>query len=207
MDAPPIDLPLFGLDSPPVRPHWLENPIGDPAIAVGLGHGDYRELARGHPWVLVTSWLPSGESWSPTHGRPERELAWRGLSQLLNTVTPYLEAADDRRQFGRNFRPYLDARTNRHASWATARWRIDSTETQARFARFAGGWTGFAYARDTYAITIVAVGISPHDVGLSTIALPDEYHPESESDDPETVERNMSRRLHSDVRKLLDLKP
>jgi hypothetical protein len=219
---PPVDFPLFGLDEAWTGPRWLRyvwGAMGQPAPGVSLAHGDRVGRVRGHPSLVVTTWRPSGVPWADGPGVVlERELAWDGLYQLMNGVGPWLLDDDQRRRFRQNFVPYLATRSTRWASWAPAEWTINGKLTTARFARFAGGWAGWAFELDKFAVTVVASGASPHGVHLSRISSGAPYHfdlhaPISNRETlPAACEQALGRhsreyppprRLHSDVRKLI----
>ena len=219
---PPIDFPVLGLDGSWEGPRWLESVdgvIGELAPRIWLAHGDRPGPVRGHPWILVATARPSGIPWADHPGMVlERELAWSGLYRLMHSVTPYLEDRDHRRRYARNFAPYLLTRASRCESWAPARWTIGTKTTTARFARLAGAWTGWAFELDKFAVTVVASGVSPHDIRLRRISSARPYHfdvrapisyPQTldtardQALGPRAADDPRPHRLHSDIRKLI----
>jgi hypothetical protein len=176
---PPIDFPVFGLDSAWSGPRWLSElagAVGQSPGVIGLAHGDRPGPMRGHPFVLVASFRPSGDGWSSSDGFAERVLAEDGLHRLMNATIPYLDDEDDRRRIRRNHIPYLLTRAYRYRSWARANWRIGARTATARFARFAGGWAGFVFERGTLAVVAVGFGVSPHAIHLVRVKSGLAYH-------------------------------
>jgi hypothetical protein len=213
---PPLDFPLYGLDDRWSGPRWLEHLEGamrQPAVGVWLAHSDRRTPVRGHPWVLVGSFRPTSDE----HGLIS-EMAWTGLRLLMNVLSPDVEERD-RDRFWRNSMIYLKRRAARHESWTAAHWTVDGHGLTARFARFAGGWTGHGIDTAGVGVAVVATSISPHRLTLTRVRSGRSYkfaleHPVTH---PDTLERSAeqalgshawertSRRWHTDQRKLLKL--
>jgi hypothetical protein len=183
---------------------------------VWLGHGDRPGPVRGHPWVLVGSFRPQGDE----NDGPvvlASEMAWAGLSVLMNAVGPDLKQSD-RRRFWRNSMKYLKRRAISHGAWAAATWMVDQTPAAARFARFAGGWTGHTVTASGAGVAVVATGISPHALRLVTLGSDSDYNfaPMEPITSPDTfinsIERALGshawdrrpRRLHADQRRILN---
>lgn len=177
---PPIDFPVFGLDRTWTRGRWLtavSGAYGKPAQSVSLAHGDRPLPVRGHPLVEVTSASLSGHQlWCPAGVHAERELAWNGLFRLIDKTMPEFDEAEERRRFLENFIRYVDVRAARWATWTPTRWRVDGRAATARFARFAGGWTAYAFDRDRYAVTVIGVGLPPHGLRLRRLTSAAAYH-------------------------------
>jgi hypothetical protein len=173
-----IDFPLFGLHQGWSGPRWLDfidSGPGKPADWVWLAHGERHGPARGHPWVLVGNFRGlTGHPLGDLGGARDAELAEKGLLLLMNWLAPELESRD-RRRFWRNSMIYLHRRAIRRTSWASAGWTVDRKAVSARFARFAGGWTGHAVAGGI-GIVVVATGVSPHAIELQRIGPEMDYH-------------------------------
>jgi hypothetical protein len=194
----------------------VEGSAGKPATAVALDHGDRPGPMPRHPWVRVVSWRTprsaAQRALIPARAEECEALAWRGLFTLINVTAPEFE--EQGRWFWRNAMIYLSRRSSRCASWSPALWSLDGQTVRARFARFAGGWTGYLLEPG---VVVVAVGISPHQLGLSRIRTGTTYHfPLDEPiDHPDTIdasaqaalgahaETELPRRVHADHRKLL----
>lgn len=177
----PVTFALWGLDQSWDGPRWFESWWGSAPLASGvfLSHGRRPVPARGYPWVQVGSWEPSGEGWwSPDwwSDAPERDLAWHAIHHLVDVVALSLEDVDERRRRARNHIAFVDRRAARWARWAPANWRGGSRKLSARFTRFGGGWAGYAFEPGAFAITVVAKGISPHNLGLRKLTSGTPYH-------------------------------
>lgn len=217
----PVDFALYGLDENWDGPRWLESWWGAAPVASGvfLSHGERPLPARGHPWVRVGNWAPSGAGWcSPGFGPPERQLAWHAFWHVLGVVAPAFEDEAVHRRFLRNYAPYVDQRADRWARWATTQWHIDSRNVPARFARFGGGWAGYAFEPGELAVSVSAKGVSPRDLGLRKLTSEAQYHFDLDQPIDDELARASKERalgkhvddfapshhLHRDVRNLLD---
>jgi hypothetical protein len=177
---PPVDFPIYGLDGSWTGPRWLDylggSQNGQPTPDVWLAHSDRRWPTRGHPWVKIATFRPSGEPWAaPPVDPAEAQLARPALYSLVNLVWPDV-GVDDRALLRRVTVSYCEARISRCASWAPTRWTVDSGTVTARFARFAGGWAAYLCERDRIALAAVGVGASPHDLSLLRVTSGAPYH-------------------------------
>ena len=216
---PPIDFPLYGLDQSWHGPRWLafvQGEFGEPIYEVFLGHGDRPLPSRGHPWLQVVTrsacFYPTTRSIDHT-----QELAWDSLLDLLNAVTPDL---DDPlwTHYKQNAMRYIDQRVDRYRRWARTTWSVDGTPIEARYARFAGAWSGFASTQSDVELRVVGCGLSPQHLGFQRLASGEQYHFDLAAPIPypDSLERaarealgehqwdRPSRALHSDQRRLLE---
>jgi hypothetical protein len=114
-------------------------------------------------------------SFRPDDLEPDRELAWAGLFHLMNWLCPDLDQAH-RRRFWDNALIYIGRRADRHASWTRADWSIDGNPIEARFARFAGGWTAYGASATGVGVVAIAAGVSPHQLRLQEVNSSTDYN-------------------------------
>jgi hypothetical protein len=99
----------------------------------------------------------------------DHELALRGLFMLVSVLDPFSHGepgVPSNRELAMNTVRYVQRRVDARERWATALWRIDGVELNARFARFAGGWAGYMTELGPVGVVVVAKGTSPHGVNL-----------------------------------------
>jgi len=219
-DWPPIDFSLYGLDRGWTGPRWLEHvegAIGEQAAGIWLAHSPRRVPTRGHQWVMVGTFRPRSDN-EAKERELARDLAFSGLAVLINELIPDLEESD-RRRFRRNSIIYLERRAARHATWTQTRWMVDGKPLAARFARFAGGWSGYAVAPTGTGLAVVATSAPPDAPRLVRLESGAEYnfalaepiiHPTTLQ---QSVDRALgtnawpvpSRRPHADHRRILQV--
>ena len=168
LEYPPVDFPVYGMDETWAGPRWLdhlEGAGGEPLIGVWLAHGPQLDLVE-HPgpWARVVT-VPR-RRWPAERGRdPVSEVAFhawlsRGAGANSDVDQALSDAAD-------------------HREWATAEWLLDGVAVEASLVPdhpdAHGTWAGFTAATEAF-IVVVARGVQPADVRLTSVGSAAAYH-------------------------------
>lgn len=160
---PPIDFPLYGLDSSWSGPRWLDffqGRVGAPVWMVSLGHGPQVERVAGRTWAMVASYSRQRFDLFP-HGTLEEALGFEAARLLLDRTRDV-----DRMQ----------AEAGRWASWPTAAWAVDGRRATAHLIRYDDAWAAFTTGPSDVGLVVHASGLLPDGLALARTADPAAYH-------------------------------
>jgi hypothetical protein len=174
--SPPVDFPLYGLDTPWPGPRWLDtfgNAIGDPVQWVSLGH----QSLDGESLIFVETFSRHRtDVWTASSGQPPlRHVAFYATAALVNVTLP-AQPAMETSDYAPVLVEHADKRSGECAQWPLVRWRLDGAEARARVWWFAGGWAAVSDAAEGAYLAAVSVGTDPDDLSLAALRDAGAYH-------------------------------
>jgi hypothetical protein len=175
--SPPVDFPIYGLDTSWPGARWIElfgGAIGDPVQWVSLGH----QSPGGESLIYVETFSrPRIDALAVPSLEPSfRYVAFDAAALLINATLPV-----DSVPRPDGFIGALVDHANEHSSqcerWPQVRWQVDGVPVNARVWWFAGGWAavGCDAVEDVY-LAAVGVGIDPDGLSLGVLENGDAYH-------------------------------
>ena len=180
---PPLDFPLYGLDSTWGGPRWLdffEGRAGRPSWGAWLGHGRSADRNPGEEWAFVGSF--SRQRFSELMlGREEtfeQGLASDAARVLIQRVG-------------------WESESEAWASWPSLTWSVDGRPVNARVLYHNEAWAGFT--TDTAVVGLVVHGSGLQPDGLTLVQVTDAaaYHfdPDQPLDYQEVIETSLATAL------------
>lgn len=173
--SPPVDFPVYGLDSSWPGARWLEmfgDAVGDPVHWVCLGH---QSLDGGSLIYVETFSRPRIDALVTESRQPLERVASSAAALLANATLP-VESVPRPEGFLRALTSLMNERSSHYLEWSPVRWRVDGIEMAARAWRFAGGWVAVSDAMEAVYLAAVGVGNSPGGLSLAVLENGDAYH-------------------------------
>jgi hypothetical protein len=173
--SPPLDFPIYGLDSRWWGPRWLdffEALPSQPAWAVWLGHRTPDGLDE--PGGLRVGTFARQRYEATMCPRGQDPLAAVALGATLGLVNLTLPDVSVPRPDGliSALVDKAEEMAKAHADWPRVHWDVDGMPAPAAVWEFAGAWAGFTAALPDAYVAVVGIGV-PAD-GLRLVPVRDE---------------------------------
>jgi hypothetical protein len=176
LPSPPVDFPVYGLESSWPGSRWLEvfgGAIGDPVPWISLGH---RSL-DGESIIFVETFSRSRtDALVSSSGVPPLEDVAHDAANCLINLTLPAHSAPLPDGFLRALSHHAYERSLQCAQWPLVRWRVDGVVVTARGWRFAGGWVAISDAVPDVYLAAVGMGTDPDGLSLAGLHDGSGYH-------------------------------
>lgn len=164
---PPLDFPLYGLDSPAVGRRWVEffeGQLGLPVWSVWLDHLIDDRL-------LVVRTAPQAR-WNDVMGRGAAagmvEFAATGIRVLLDQPRPQLGAGEGV-AYDEQLVSTSESVARQWKKWEAVAWPVDGEDHDARVRTFSNSWTGvLALGEDLY-VGVTGINSTDPSVALTRV--------------------------------------
>lgn len=175
--SPPVDFPLYGLDTSWPGERWIElfgDAIGDPVHWVSLGH----QSPDGESLIYVeTFFRPRTDALAaPSLQTPLQHVAFYAAALLINATLPVESLLPAPDGLIRAMLDHADERSSQFSQWPPVRWQVDGIAVTARTWRFAGGWVAVSDAVEDVYLAAVGVGSDPDGLSLAVLEHGNAYH-------------------------------